>query len=111
VYKITDEGIHGDHALGFQFAEGNMDGPLVGACGAQTVVGQVDAFADTHAGGAEQEEDISAKIVATHQLLLQEMILLGGERTGQTLWRTRNILTPNQVSEFGKGLRINNVNI
>ena len=34
VYKITDEGIDGDHALGFQFAEGNMDGPLVGACGA-----------------------------------------------------------------------------
>src|ERR1700756_1181622 len=28
VYKITDEGIDGDHALGFQFAEGNMDGPL-----------------------------------------------------------------------------------
>jgi hypothetical protein len=34
VHEITDEGIDGDHALGFQFAEGNMDGPLVGACGA-----------------------------------------------------------------------------
>ena len=48
--EITDEGIDGDHALGLEFAEGNMDRPLVGACGAQAVIGQVDAFADTHAG-------------------------------------------------------------
>ena len=53
VYKITAEGIDGDHALGFQFAEGNMDRPLVRPRGAQTVIGQIDAFADAHAGLAE----------------------------------------------------------
>ena len=98
--EITAEGIDGYHALGLEFAEGNMDGPLVGACGAQAVIGQVDAFADTHAGGAEQEEDISAKIVATHELLLEELILLGGERPWQSVRRAWNILAQQQVSQF-----------
>jgi len=57
------------HALGLEFAEGNMDGPLVRSRGAQTVIGEIDALADAHAGRAEQEEDISAEIVATHELL------------------------------------------
>jgi hypothetical protein len=77
-----------------------MDGPLVGACGAQTVVGQVDAFADTHAGVAEQEEDISAEIVAAHELLLEELILLGGERSWQSVGRAGNIPAQQQVGQF-----------
>ena len=83
VNEITAEGIDGDHAFGLEFAEGNMDGPLVGPRGAQTVIGEIDAFADAHAGRAEQEEHISAQIVATHELLLQELILFGGERPWQ----------------------------
>ena len=70
VDEITDEGIDGDHAFGFEFAEGYMNGPLVWTYGAQAVIGQVDAFADTHAGVAEQQEDISAQIVAAEELLL-----------------------------------------
>ena len=62
--EITDEGIDGDHAFGFELAEGNMDSPLIRTGGAQAVIGQVDAFADAHAGVAEQQEDISAQIVA-----------------------------------------------
>ena len=102
VYKITAEGIDGDHALGLEFAEGNMDGPLVGRRGAQTVIGEVDAFADTHAGVAEQQEDISAEIVAAHELLLEELILLGGERSWQSVGRARNILAQQQVGQFSE---------
>ena len=50
----------------------------------------------------QQQEEISGKIVATYQLLLEEMILLCGERTGQTLWCTRNILASYQVGKFSK---------
>jgi hypothetical protein len=50
--------------------------------------------------GAEQEEDISAKIVATHELLLEELILLGGERPWERVRRARNILAQQQVSQF-----------
>ena len=102
MYEITDEGIDGDHAFGLEFAEGDMNGPLVWTRGAQAVIGEIDAFADTHAGVAEQQEDISAEIVAAHELLLQELILLGGERSWQTLGRARNILAQQQVGQFGE---------
>ncbi len=67
VNEVADEGIAGDHAFGLQLAEGNMDRPLVRAGGSQAVIRQIDAFADTHAGVAEEQEDISAEIVAAEQ--------------------------------------------
>jgi hypothetical protein len=70
VNEIADEGIDGDHAFGLELAEGNMDRSLFRSCGSQAVIRQIDAFADTHAGVAEQQEDISAEIVAAEQLLL-----------------------------------------
>ena len=100
--EITAEGIDGDHALGLEFAEGDMDGPLVRPRGAQAVIGEVDAFADAHAGRAEQEEDISAEIVAAHELLLEELILLGGERSWQSVRRARDILAQQQVGQFSE---------
>ena len=102
VNEITDEGINRNHAFRFEFAQRYVDRPLVRAYGVQAVLREVNTLADAHAGMAQQQEDISGKIVATHQLLLQKMILLCGERTGQTLWCTRNILAPYQVSEFSK---------
>ena len=83
VNEITAEGIDGDHAFGLEFAEGDMNCPLARPCRAQTVIGEIGAFADAHAGRAEQEEDISAQIVSAHELLLQELILFGGERPWQ----------------------------
>jgi len=76
-----------------------MERPLVGAGGAEAVIGQVDTFPDTHAGIAEEQEDISAEIVAAQELLLQELILLGGERPWQSVGRARNILTQQQVRD------------
>ena len=79
-----------------------MNGPLVWPGGAQTVIGEIDAFADAHAGVAEQQEDISAEIVAAHELLLQELILFRGERSWQSVGRARNILAPQQVGQFSE---------
>ena len=100
--EIADEGINRNHAFRFELAQRYVDRPLVRAYGVQAVIGEVNTLADAHAGVAKQQEDICGKIVAPHQLLLQEMILLCGERTGQALWRTRNILAPYQVSKFSK---------
>ncbi len=82
-----------------------VDCPLVPAYGVQAIIREVNTLADAHAGMAKQQEDISGKIVATQQLLLQEVIMFRGERTGQTLWRARNILAPYQVSKFSKLVR------
>ena len=62
-----------------------MDGPLIRADGAKAIEGQVCTLADTHAGVAEQQKDISPQIVAAEKLLLQELVLLCSERSWQTL--------------------------
>src|SRR6266567_1420452 len=98
--EITSEGVDGDHAFGFEFSEGDMNRPLAWPRRAQTVIGQINTFADAHAGRAEQEEGISAEIVAAHELLLQELILLGGKRSWQSVRRARNILAQQQVGQF-----------
>ena len=61
--EITDENIDGHHAFGFELAQRNIERPLVGAGEAEAVTGQVDRFADTHAGVAEQQEDIEGVLL------------------------------------------------
>ena len=39
INQPTDERIHWDQALGFQLAEGNMDGPVIWANKAETIEG------------------------------------------------------------------------
>jgi hypothetical protein len=78
---ITDECINGDHTLGFEFAQGHVNRPLVRASGAQAVIGEVNTLADSHTGMAEQQEDICAQIVAAQEFLLEELILFCGKRT------------------------------
>ena len=64
--EITDEGINRNHAFRFEFAQRYVDRPLVQACGVQAVIREVNTLADAHPGMAQQQEDISGKIVATH---------------------------------------------
>ena len=47
-----------------------------------------------------KQEDISAQIVAAQELLLKELILLGGEWPWQSVGRARNILAQQQVGQF-----------
>ena len=103
--EITDESINRNHAFRFEFAQRYVDRPLVRAYGVQAVIREVNTLADAHAGMAQQQEDICGKIVAAHQLLLQELILLCGKRTRQALRCARNIFAPYHVSKFSKLVR------
>lgn len=58
MHEIATEGIDGDHALGSEFTERDMNSPLVWGGSAQAVVRQIDTLTDAHAGVADQEEDV-----------------------------------------------------
>ena len=98
--EIANERIHRDHAFGLQFAERHMNRPLIRAGGTEAIEGQIGALADAHAGVANQQEGITAQIVAAEELLLQELVLLGGKRTGQSLRQAGNVLAADEMSEF-----------
>ena len=49
---------------------------------------------------ANQQKGISAEIVAAHELLLKELILLCGERPGKSLRGAWDVLAPDQMCEF-----------
>ena len=82
-----------------------MNRPLIRAGGAEAVEGQIGTLADAHAGVANQQKGIATQIIAAEELLLQELILLCGERTWQSLREARNVLAADQMSEFRKLVR------
>ena len=55
--KTLDESAHkrvdGDHALGLQFSERHLNGPLIGAGCVEAIEGEVGRFADAHTRVAE----------------------------------------------------------
>jgi hypothetical protein len=53
-----------------------VDGPLAGSDCAQTIEGEIDAFADAHAGVAEKKQGIAGEVIAPLQFLLDKLILL-----------------------------------
>ena len=83
--QFTDEGIDRDHAFGFQLAERHVNRPLIRAGGVETIEGEIDGFADAHAGVAEQQEDVGAEIVAAQQFLLEQLILLRRKGRGASV--------------------------
>ena len=54
----------------------HVDGPLLGAERAQTIEGEIDAFADAHAGVTQKQQGIRKQVVAAPQFLLDQLILL-----------------------------------
>jgi len=93
-------GIDGDHTFCLELAERDMNGPLIFCCGAQAIEGEIGALADAHASMANQQKGISAEIVAAHELLLKELILLFGERPWQSLRGAWDVFAPDQMREF-----------
>jgi hypothetical protein len=53
-----------------------VDGPLAGSDCAQAIEGEIDAFADAHAGVAEKKQRITGQVIAPPQFLLDELVLL-----------------------------------
>lgn len=100
MHEVAYEGIDGNHAFGLELAEGHKNGPRIWSWGAKAIEGQIGTLADAHAGVAHQKKDICASVVATTELLLQELILLGSKRPWESLWSARNILAANEASEF-----------
>src|SRR6516164_7814628 len=90
--QLTHEGVYRDHAFRLQLAERHVNRPLIGAGGVEAIEGKVGRLANTHAGVPEQQQDVSAQIVAAQQFLLEELILLRGEGTGQASRGAGNVL-------------------
>ena len=70
-------------AFGVQFAEGDMQRPLVGTDLPQAVQGQIDTFADADSSGAREQPRQGRQIAGATQFLLQELVVLWGKRSGQ----------------------------
>ena len=79
-----------------------MNGPLMGTGRAEAIEGQIGALTNAHPGMADQQKDITCQIVALEELLLQKLILLGGERACKSLRTARDILAADQTGEFRK---------
>ena len=98
--ELADKRIHRDQPFGFQFSERHMDGPLIRASGTEAVRCEIGALTDAHASVANQEEDIRTQIVAAEKLTLQQLILFSGKRTRKSVGKARDVLAPDQMSEF-----------
>ena len=77
-----------------------MNGQLVETGRAKTIEGQIGALTDAHAGMADEQKDVPAQIVALDELLLQKLILFGGERACKSVWSARDIFATNQTGEM-----------
>jgi len=97
MHDPTDEGVDGNETLRPQLAKGHMNGPLILTDTAQTIERQIEALADPHAGVPEQQQGIADPIVTPQQFVLDQVILLGCERTGQTSVGTRDVVSPDEA--------------
>ena len=61
------------------------DSPDFGIGGNQALVvqqRQIEAFADADSGSAGEQERVGSQIISSAQFLLEELIVVGGERSG-----------------------------
>ena len=102
--EFTNKAIDRDHALCLQFAERDMNSPLIRAGGAEAIIGQIGALADAHTGVTDQQKRVAAEIIPAEELLVEELILLSGEGAWQSFGEPRNVLTTDEMGEFRKRL-------
>jgi hypothetical protein len=53
-----------------------MNRPLLRTGRAKAIAGQIGAFANAHAGVAQQQKNIATQIITVAELLLEKLILL-----------------------------------
>src|SRR6516162_10098682 len=85
VNEVADKAVNRDHAFGLEFAEWDMNRPLIWPHHAETVPGQIGTFSDAHAGMANEQKGIAAQIVTPQELLPEKLVLVCGERAGESL--------------------------
>jgi hypothetical protein len=84
-----------------QFAEGDMERPLFGSHLPQAIQRQVDAFADADSRSADEQEGIRVEIISPAQLLLHELILWRGKRSGKMAGHWREVFSTNEIGLNG----------
>ena len=100
--EITNKRIDGNHAFGFEFAEGDMNSPLTGAGGTKAVKAEISALTDAHSGMANQEESIAAPIVPADKLLLKLLVLFQSQWSWESLRETGDITGADEVCKIRK---------
>jgi hypothetical protein len=94
-------GIGRDQAFRVQFAERDMKRPLFASHLPQAVQRQMNAFANADSRGPDEQEGIGVEIIGTAQFLLQEFILLRGERSGKIAGLWREVFSTNEIGLNG----------
>jgi hypothetical protein len=84
-----------------QFAEGDMKRPLFGSHLPQAIQRQMNAFTDADSGDADKQECIGVEIIGPAQLLLHELILLQGKRSGKIAGLWREVFSTNEIGLNG----------
>jgi hypothetical protein len=104
IQNSADKGLHWNHAFGLQFAEGHMNRPLILTDAAQAIRRQIEAFADAHTCIPEEQQSIAVAIVAACQLLPDQPVLFGIQRSRQTAVLARDIVGAYQTSQGAEPL-------
>ena len=74
-----------------ELAEREVQGPLVSSQLAQAIDRQIDALSNTDSGSAHQQQRLGRQVVGAAQLLLEQVIVLQGERCGQITRQGRQV--------------------
>jgi hypothetical protein len=97
-------GVEGHKAFGMHLSEGHMQRPLFGSNVTQTVHWQVDAFSDSDACDARQQQRIGVQIVYTAQFLVQSAIVFWRQGSGEILRTRREVFADDEAGLDGMAL-------
>ncbi len=78
-----------------------MERPLFGSYLGQAIQRQVDAFAKTDSRSTDEQECIRVEIIGPAQLLLHDLILLQGKRSGKMVRFWREVFSTNEIGLNG----------
>ena len=83
--------------FGVEFAERDMQRPLVRPDLAQTVQRKIDAFPDADSGDTSEEQRVGRQVIGAAQFVAEQLVVLWRERSGQILGQRREVLAADEV--------------
>jgi len=93
--------VHRDPAFVVELSEWDVEGPLLLAEMAQAVGSEMEALADAHARGSEQQQGIGPPVVLGAKLLAEEAVIFWGEGPGEVDVGRGKILRPDEPFRHG----------
>jgi len=97
VYDSPPIGIDGYQTFCMQFAEGNVQCPLVRPELSQTVQREIDTFADADSSGASKQKCVGRQVIGTAQLVAEQLIVQWRQWSRQILRPRWEVLATDQV--------------